>query len=130
AFGEVDPEDPRNAVMTDLKRAPRNARGKVEYSMDIFILKPIAWRKGSHKLFLDFNNRGEMRVAALNDARPSNNPTTAAHAGTGFIMNLGYSIVGNGWDAGATKDNDGLTISVPIARNPDGSSISGPSYEY
>src|SRR5439155_3441831 len=28
AFGEVDPEDPRNAVITDLKRAPRNARGK------------------------------------------------------------------------------------------------------
>ena len=45
-------------------------------------------------------------------------------------MNLGYSIVGNGWDFGATKDNDGLTISVPVAKNPDGSSITGPSYEY
>ena len=50
AFGEVDPEDPHNAVMTDLKRALRNARGKVEYSMDIFILKPIDVTKGSHKI--------------------------------------------------------------------------------
>src|SRR5512145_2085321 len=41
AFGEVDPDDPRNAVITDLKLAPRNARGRVEYSMDVFILKPI-----------------------------------------------------------------------------------------
>src|SRR5262245_30321195 len=48
AFGEVDPEDPHNVLITDLKRAPKNARGKVEYSMDIFILKPIDLTKGSH----------------------------------------------------------------------------------
>ena len=130
AFGEVDPDDPRNAVITDIKLAPRNAHGKVEYSMDIFILKPIDLTKGNHKLLLDFNNRGEMRVAALNDAPASNNPTKAAQAGTGFIMNLGYTIVGNGWDFGASGDDDGMTIQLPIARNRDGSSITGPSYEY
>jgi hypothetical protein len=130
AFGEVDPADPRNAVITDLARAPRNARGKVEYSMDIFILKPLDLRKGNHKVFLDFNNRGEMRVGALNDTALSNNPTKAAHAGTGYMMSLGYAIVGNGWDFGATRDDDGLTISVPIAKNADGTSITGPSYEY
>src|SRR5512134_891052 len=63
AFGEVDPDDPRNAVITDLKLAPRNARGRVEYSMDVFILKPVDLKRGNHKLLLDFNNRGEMRVA-------------------------------------------------------------------
>jgi hypothetical protein len=130
AVGEVDPDDPRNAVITDLKLAPRNARGNVEYSMDIFILKPIDLNKGNHKLLLDFNNRGEMRVAALNDAALNNDPSKAIHAGTGFIMNLGYSIVGNGWDFGATKDDAGMTISVPVAKHPDGSSITGPSYEY
>ena len=31
AYGELDPADPRNAVITDLARAPRNSRGKVEY---------------------------------------------------------------------------------------------------
>src|SRR5262245_2651641 len=130
AYGEVDPDDPRNAVITDLKLAPRNARGKVEYSMDIFILKPVDLRRGNHKLILDFNNRGEMRVAALNDAALSNNPTAAAQAGSGFVMGLGYTVVGNGWDIGASSERDGLTISVPVARNPDGSSITGPSYEY
>ena len=130
AYGELDPADPRNAVITDLARAPRNARGKVEYYMDIFILKPIDLAKGNHKSILDFNNSGEMRIAQLNDAPLSNNPTTAAQAGNGFVMNLGYSVVGNGWDFGATTDDDGMTISVPIAKNPDGSSITGPSYEY
>jgi hypothetical protein len=127
AYGELDPDDPRNAVITDLKLAPRNARGKVEYSMDIFILKPIDLRKGSHKLILDFNNRGEMRIATFNDAPMTNDPKTAKDAGTGFIMDRGYTVAGNGWDIGAT---DGLTITVPVARNPDGSSITGPSYEY
>src|SRR5262245_53347916 len=130
AYGELDPEDPHNALITDLKRAPKNARGKVEYSMDVFILKPIDLARGSHKLLLDFNNRGDMRVAALNDAALGNNPTKAIQAGNGFVMNLGYSIVGNGWDFGAAAENDRLTISVPIATNSDGSSITGPSYEY
>jgi len=130
AFGEIDPADPRNAVITDLSRAPRNARGRVEYSMDIFILKPVDLKKGNHRVFLDFNNRGEMRVAALNDAALSNNPGKATDAGAGFIMNLGYSIVGNGWDFGASSDDDGMTISVPVAKNADGSPITGPSYEY
>jgi hypothetical protein len=130
AYGEVDPDDPRNAMITDLKLAPRNARGRVEYSMDIFILKPMALAKGNQRLILDFNNRGEMRIAALNDAPLSNNPTKAAQAGTGHIMNLGYAVAGNGWDFGATNEADGLTISVPVAKNPDGSSITGPSYEY
>jgi hypothetical protein len=127
AYGELDPDDPRNAVITDLKLAPRNARGRVEYSMDIFILKPVDLRRGNHKVILDFNNRGEMRANIFNDAALTNNPTSAADAGTGFLMDHGYTIVGNGWDISATE---GLTITVPVATNTDGSSITGPSYEY
>src|SRR5271154_6822585 len=40
AFGELDPNDPKNAVIVDLQSAPRNASGKVEYSFDFYILKP------------------------------------------------------------------------------------------
>ena len=29
AFGELDPKDPKNAVIVDLQLAPRNAAGKV-----------------------------------------------------------------------------------------------------
>src|SRR5262245_8811120 len=35
AFGEIDPNDPRNAIVTDVASAPRNAGGMVEYSMDV-----------------------------------------------------------------------------------------------
>jgi hypothetical protein len=130
AFGEIDPSDPRNAVITDIELAPRNLGGMVEYSMDIFILKPIDLSKGNHRLLLDFNNRGNMRVDRLNDGSGGNNPTTAAHAGTGFIMNHGYTIVANGWDFGVVPGNNRLTFTAPVAMNPGPSTITGPSYEY
>ena len=50
AFGEVDPNDPRNAVIADIQLAPRNARGMVEYSMDVFVLKPAVLANGNHRL--------------------------------------------------------------------------------
>ncbi len=36
AFGEIDPGDPRNAVIVDISLAPKNEKRMVEYSMDIY----------------------------------------------------------------------------------------------
>ena len=130
AFGEVDPRDPRNALIADIELAPRNARGNVEYSMDIFILKPLNLRQGNGKMFMEVNNRGGKLFGAFNGSGGGNNPTTAADAGDAFLMNQGYSLAWNGWDPSAPAGADRLTISVPIAKNGDGSSITGPSYEY
>src|SRR4051812_3624267 len=41
AYMEVDPRDPLNAIIVDLDKAPRNARGMVEYSTQFLILKPV-----------------------------------------------------------------------------------------
>ena len=95
AYGEVDPTDPRNAAITDIELAPLNANGRVEYSMDIFILKPVDLNRCNHKLFLDMNNRGQMRVGRLNDVALTNEPTTSADARKRFVMNLEYTIVSN-----------------------------------
>jgi hypothetical protein len=46
---EVDPEDPRNAVVFDLDKAPQNHEGMVEFSADMFILKPMEIKKGSNR---------------------------------------------------------------------------------
>lgn len=130
AYGEVDPRDPRNALIADILLAPRNANGNVTYSMDVVILKPIDPTRGNQRLFVDVNNRGQMRWDRMNDGANASDPTTAADAGNGFLMNLGYTIVGSGWDMQVRPGTDLLTISVPVARNPDGSPITGPSYEY
>jgi hypothetical protein len=130
AYGEIDPVDPRNALIADIQLAPRNGNGKVVYSMDIFILKPIDLGRGNGRLLIDINNRGTMRWDRLNDGGDVNNPVTAADAGTGFLMNRGYSIVANGWDVDVLPGGYKLTITAPVAKNADGSSITGPSYEY
>lgn len=131
AYGEVDPREPQNAVITDIELAPRNARGKVEYSMDIYILKPVNLRSGNGKLFMEVNNRGGKLFGAFNGSGGGNNPTTAADAGDAFLMNQGYSLAWNGWDPSAPPGADRLTINVgaPLKRS-DGSDLSGPSYEY
>lgn len=129
AYGEVDPLDPRNALITDIEFAPRNAGGKVEYSMDIYILKPIDLNKGNRKLFMEVNNRGGKLFGGFNGSGGGNNPTTAADAGDAFLMKRGYSMAWNGWDISAPPGGDRLTISVPVATNG-GVPFTGPSYEY
>ena len=42
AVFEVDPESPGFTDVVDLEYAPRNSKGLVEYSTDLFILKPVA----------------------------------------------------------------------------------------
>ncbi len=130
-FGEVDPEAPQNAVITDIELAPRNARGLVEYAADLLILRPVDPSRGNSRIFYELNNRGRMlSLGQLNDARSGgNDPTTAADAGNGFLMRRGYTFVSSGWDATAAPDGTRLRVAVPIAVNPDGSPIVGPALE-
>ncbi|MEO8050827.1 MAG: alpha/beta hydrolase domain-containing protein [Acidobacteriota bacterium] len=135
AFGELDPKDPKNAVIVDLQLAPKNAAGKVEYSFDFYILKPIDLAKGNHKMMYEPPNRGRKTLGALNRGVGTNDPGSMDDAATlanSFLMPQGYSISFSGWDfsAGTNTANFNTTITLPVAKNPDGSSITGPSYEY
>ena len=58
AFGELDPNDPHNAIINDIKLAPKNANGKVEYMATFFLVKPIDMSKSSHLMWQDVPNRG------------------------------------------------------------------------
>lgn len=129
AHAELDPADPRNATITDLALAPRNARGKVEYSYDFVLLRPVDAARGNRKLFYEVTNRGRMLVGPLIGAALTNDPTTAAHAGNGFLLEQGYTIAWSGWDFTAPATDNLLTATLPVARNADGTPITGPVYE-
>jgi len=124
ARGVLGPNDPRNKVIADIELATRNVDGMVEYSMDVFILKPINLANGNQRLFFDFNNRGQMRLGRLNQVDLTNDPSTAANAGDGFVMRHGFAVAANGWDFGATGTAN-MKISVPRLTG-----LPGPSYEY
>ena len=132
AFGEVDPNDPRNALIVDIAHAPKNARGMVEYDMDFMILKPVDLAKGNHRLWFEVNNRGNLGAfQQYNDAHADegNNPTAADDAGNGFVLRQGYTIATAGWDISAPPGDSRFTIRVPVAVNADGSPIVGPAME-
>ncbi len=55
-FGELDPAHHLNAGIVNLDRAPRNARGNVEYQSDFRILKPLDLERGNGCLVYDVPN--------------------------------------------------------------------------
>ena len=112
AYGEIDPRNPLNAIIQDLELAPRNARGMVEYSMDISILKPLDMSKGNRTLLYETVNRGRKNLPNLNIGGDG------AKAGDGFLQREGYTLAWSGWQGDITT---GLKIALPIAVNPDGS---------
>ena len=135
AFGELDPNDPKNAVIVDIKLAPRNARGKVEYAFDFYILKPIDLGKGNHKVMYEPPNRGSKTHDALNRGAGGDDPgalTDPAKLANTFLLPRGYTMVWSGWDysAGASSDDYNITITLPVAKNADGTPLTGPAYEY
>ncbi len=68
AFGELDPADPKNALITDIALAPRNARGKVEYIASFYIVKPVDMTQSSGVMWHDVPNRGG-RITITPDLR-------------------------------------------------------------
>ena len=129
AYMEVDPKDPLDAVIVNLDKAPRNAQGLVEFNAPFFILKPADIARGNHKIFYGINNRGNKQTLGYFNYVPGgpgiNNPLTAADAGDGFLMRLGYTIVDAGWqgDVANVPGSNVLFPNLPIATQPDGSPI-------
>src|SRR5438876_7738608 len=70
AFGELDPNDPHNAIITDIQVAPRNPNSKVEYIASFFIVKPVDMLQSSGLMWHDVPNRGG-RITITSDLRNS-----------------------------------------------------------
>src|SRR3989442_3126159 len=113
AFGELDPNDPRNAIIQDIELAAKEPRGKVEYMATFFIVKPIDMSRARGIMWHDVPNRGGRLTLA---------PAS---------RNDGDGGLSSGWQG----DNSGTTaqnfpnsndyVVVPTAKNPDGSAIKG-----
>ncbi|WP_374441199.1 alpha/beta hydrolase domain-containing protein [Stella sp.] len=122
----VDPKEPAYGTIVDLDKAPRSAAGLVEFAADIMILKPVDPARGNRRLFFGYGNRGNKReLQFFNDAPPSNDPTTLAHAGNGFLFRRGYTIVWAAWEGDLLPGNGRLVLDVPVATE-NGQPITGP----
>ena len=105
--GEVDPSDPKNAIIQDLGLAPRNANGMVEYTSDFTLYKPTDMSKANGVLRYDAPNRG------------------GAVAMDSYFASRGYVFLTAAWQGDVAAGPGKLTLNVPVATNADGTSITG-----
>jgi hypothetical protein len=117
AKGEVDPAHPGNKGIALIDKAPRNARGMVEYATDVFILRPRDSGLGNGRILYEVNNRGrKMLFGNIADGpQGMNDPKSVPDLGNGFPLRLGYTIVWSGWDPDAPRANMGLALTAPMA---------------
>ena len=116
---EVDPGNPANSPIVDLKFAPRNAAGKVELVGDFHLLKPLDLSRGNHRLLYDVNNRGNPVMLGY-----YNNSPVAAEPGNGFLMRRGYSMLWSAWNWDVVPGGGRMRIDLPIAKE-NGQTITG-----
>ena len=136
AYMEVDPRDPLNAVIFNIDKAPRNARGMVEFSSPFVMLKPVDMSRSNHKLWVGLNNRGNCIEVSQGRAFPSPaggagncNRLSAEEIGPDNpLLQQGFVVVDTGWHGDGVPDpkRERLFPNFPIAVNPDGSPITGP----
>lgn len=124
AWGEIDAIDPRNGVIDDIHRAPRNARGKVEYATDVYILRPHDPALGNGTLLYDAPNRGNKMALALFDLDPAsgNEPESA---GDGFLLERGYTLVWSGWQGDLLPGMGRMRLQAPPAERHRDSVMTG-----
>src|SRR5438874_7543701 len=153
AYAEVDPADPRNALIVDIALSQaqpaagqpgKTPGGKVAYLLNFYILKPVNLSAVDHslngygKVMYEPPNRGGKTWTALgrvtgggNDPATITDSTVLANS---FLMPRGYTLVWSGWEpVGLSLATLGTTltqaVALPVAKNPDGSTITGPAYE-
>jgi hypothetical protein len=88
AFGELDPSDAHNKLITDIDLAQKNANGKVEYVASFMLVKPVDLSQASGLVWHDVPNRGG-RITISADLRNSHD--------------IGISSGWQGDNAGATE---------------------------
>ncbi|HEX6795996.1 MAG TPA: alpha/beta hydrolase domain-containing protein [Casimicrobiaceae bacterium] len=135
ATGEIDPNNPQNAVITDIGIAPPNPDGNVGYQHNFYILRPLDPSKGNHKVMYEPPNRGGKTFQTLNRSPGGNDPGTTitdpVALANSFLWPQGYTMVFSGWENDlAALNSTTATAHFPVLKNKDGSDITGPGYEY
>src|SRR5262245_21249615 len=117
AYFSIDPKDPRNAVIADIDKAPKNATGRVEFSADLLALRPKNGI-GNGVALVDVVNRGNTTAFRLNRTAGQN------LVGDGFLLKRGFTIICVGWEFDVPARNGAIRIEVPAASD-NGSAITG-----
>jgi hypothetical protein len=112
----LDPTLRQNQAVVDLALAPRNARGEVVFTTDVFILKPVDVWRGNGRVYYEVPNRGGKGVLRrLQYGGTSTDPREPEEFGDGWLMRQGFAIVWMGWQWDVPERPGLLRLRAPIA---------------
>lgn len=114
----VDPANLHNRQIVDLDKAPRNANGEVEFSADLYLLKPKDMAKGNQAVLFEVSNRGGRGILSSVNGRDG-------EFGDGFLMRQGYTVAWVGWEFDLSSQGDHLRLAAPVAHDAGGKEIHG-----
>ena len=126
AYFEVDPASAANKDVVNVALAPRNAKGRVEFYADFVLFAPVDPKKGNGTLLFEVSNRGRKGLlSTFSLAEGSNDPRTAAEFGDALLLEQGFTLAWLGWQFDVPREPPLMSVTVPVAKNPDGSAITG-----
>lgn len=114
AWFAVDPNLPANRAIVDLDKAPRNEEGLVEFSADLFVLKPRDPATGNEAVLFDVCNRGSQLMMSFFGR-------VGGKIGESFLLEQGFTLVWLGWQFDVpTADLRRLRLHAPVAKGVTG----------
>lgn len=102
----LDPAQKSNENIVDLKLAPKNAGGKVEFSADFKMLVPVDRAKANRGLFYEVNNRGNPTSTRIIDAGADD-----------FLCRQGFVVLWSGWIAEVQPGDGRMRLQAPETSN-------------
>jgi hypothetical protein len=122
----IDPRNPANLIIADIDKAPRNAAGKVEFSSDFYLIKPVDASRGNGTVLYEVSNRGgKGMVGFFNFASGGADPQTTEQFGDGFLLENGFTLLWVGWQFDVPVREGLVRVFAPIAKEADGRPITG-----
>ena len=117
---EVDPLQASSRDITDIRFAPRNERGKVEFSGPFLILRPIDPARSNGTTLFEVANRGmtQMNAGLLRFDTFSLAKNATRDISRAPLLDLGYTLAWAGWQGDLKSDEFGLSIPTAPVSGP------------
>jgi hypothetical protein len=118
----VSPANSHNRVIVDIDKAARNSHGEIEFSSDLFLLRPIA--HGNDAMLLEIPNRGGKGILSIVDGGKAD-PVSEADLGDAWLLRHGFTVASLGWQWDVVESPGNLRLYAPVAHEGGGRHITG-----
>lgn len=101
-YFDIDPQSATGRRVADIALAPRNAKGRVEFSSDFVLVRPRDPARARHSVLLEIPNRGlTQATGSFFSSAPGSQfdlmNLAAANLADAFVFEQGFTVVWLGW---------------------------------